>query len=177
MITRCILKILHFIYHSAMSLSALVGIKPDTLRQWMTVLARPFLHLWFFKNPRPLSLNHFKVYWRPSWLILDWITGKYELGTTRIMEHLVHPGMTVVDIGANIGYYVFAMKPDERNQVSILFLKPERLEFAVSLLGGTWQQVDEYKPPRMGFLGTRWNMGFLSDLNYHLAVYRRISDR
>jgi FkbM family methyltransferase len=105
-ITRCILKILHFIYQSAMSLSALVGIKPDTLRQWMTVLARPFLHLWFFKNPRPLSLNHFKVYWRPSWLILDWITGKYEPGTTRIMEHLVHPGMTVVDIGANIGYYV-----------------------------------------------------------------------
>ena len=111
-----------------MSLSALVGIKPDTIRHWMTVLSHPLLNLWFFKNPRPLTVNHLKVYWRPSWLILDWITGKYEPGTTLIMDHLVHPGMAVVDIGANIGYYtlllaqsvglagrVYAFEPDPPN--------------------------------------------------------------
>ena len=72
-----------------------------------------------------------------------------------------------------VGYYIETMSPEEKQRVSILFLKPERLEWARGFIGGTWEKVDEYKPPRMGFLGTRWDMGFLSAMNYHLAVYRR----
>jgi hypothetical protein len=73
-----------------------------------------------------------------------------------------------------VGFYVLAFTPEEKQRISILFIKPEHLEFTASQLGGTWEKVDEYTPPRMGFLGTHWNMGFLSVYNYHLAVYRRI---
>jgi hypothetical protein len=73
-----------------------------------------------------------------------------------------------------VGYYIDVMSAEEKQRVSVLFLKPERLAWAARLIGGTWEKVDEYKPARMGFLGTRWDMGFLSAFNYHIAVYRRV---
>jgi hypothetical protein len=71
-----------------------------------------------------------------------------------------------------VGYYIDAMTAEERERTSILFIKPERLEWAAARLGGRGTR-DEFKPLRMGFLGTHWDLGFLSAFNYHLAVYRR----
>ena len=56
------------------------------------------------------------------------LLGRYELTTRRLFEQLVEPGMSVVDIGANIGYFtvlsavltgptgqVLAVEPEPRN--------------------------------------------------------------
>jgi hypothetical protein len=72
-----------------------------------------------------------------------------------------------------IGRYIEAMEPWEKERVSIIFETPSKFPATALALGGEWRQVDEFKPPRMGFLGTSWDLGFISELNYHLAVYRR----
>jgi hypothetical protein len=71
------------------------------------------------------------------------------------------------------GEYLLAMKPWEKQRVTIMFDKPEYFREDAQLMGGEWKKVDEYKPGRLGFLGTSWSMGFLSIYNYDLAVYRR----
>ena len=56
------------------------------------------------------------------------MSGQYEVATTRLFEKLLLPGMTILDVGANIGYYslvaaklvggqgrVYAFEPDPRN--------------------------------------------------------------
>lgn len=60
--------------------------------------------------------------------ILRVLAGTYEKEQTAIVEHLVHPGDVVLDVGAHVGYYtmlfaslvgrsgrVFAFEPDPRN--------------------------------------------------------------
>ena len=59
---------------------------------------------------------------------IEMLLGDYEPGTTRVFLGLLRPGMTVVDVGANIGYYtllaagavgqagmVFAFEPSSSN--------------------------------------------------------------
>jgi len=63
----------------------------------------------------------------PFWFRLDLLTGRHEAETTQQIERLVKPGMTVLDIGAHVGYYsrrsarlvgdsgrVFAFEPHPR---------------------------------------------------------------
>jgi FkbM family methyltransferase len=63
----------------------------------------------------------------PFWFRLDLLTGRHESETTRQIDRLVKPGMTVLDIGAHVGYYsrrsaqlvgsggrVFAFEPHPR---------------------------------------------------------------
>ncbi len=41
----------------------------------------------------------------PFWFRLELLTGRHELETVRHINRLVQPGMTVLDIGAHVGYY------------------------------------------------------------------------
>ena len=63
----------------------------------------------------------------PFWFRLDLLTGRHEAETTSQIDRLVKPGMTVLDIGAHVGYYsrrsarlvgsyghVFAFEPHPR---------------------------------------------------------------
>lgn len=74
-------------------------------------------------------IKHFtfpKVYLR-VWR-LDMLRDRYEKDTTRLFERIIKPGMTVVDVGAHIGYFtrlfakytgptgrVYAFEPDPTN--------------------------------------------------------------
>lgn len=64
----------------------------------------------------------------PFWFRLELLTGKHETETTAQIQRLVKPGMTVLDIGAHVGYYakmtselvgetgrVIAFEPHPRN--------------------------------------------------------------
>ena len=68
-----------------------------------------------------------KYTWRWKFAML---AGFYEKGTTRLLKKIIRPGMTVVDIGAHIGYFtrlaakragprghVYAFEPDPDNRL------------------------------------------------------------
>jgi len=96
-----------------------------TLGQRMEVLFYKALH---FKVPEPIEAEGLIMYHcspdKRGWF--GWLYAfNYEPETRRVFEEIVRPGMTVVDIGANIGYYsllaaklvgdrgkVYAFEPD-----------------------------------------------------------------
>lgn len=41
----------------------------------------------------------------PLWFRVELLTNRHEIETTRVIDGLVKPGMTVLDIGAHVGYY------------------------------------------------------------------------
>ncbi len=41
----------------------------------------------------------------PFWFRLELLTNRHEAETTRVFDRLLRPGMTVLDIGAHVGYY------------------------------------------------------------------------
>jgi len=77
------------------------------------------------------------------------------------------------DLAPNVGYRIHSFRPEERKRLTVLFLNPAEVSYVTENLGGTWRKVDEFKPGRSGFLGTPYNLGFLSLYNYQLEVYRR----
>ena len=41
----------------------------------------------------------------PFWFRLELLTRQHEVGTRRLLERLVQPGMVVLDVGAHVGYF------------------------------------------------------------------------
>lgn len=80
----------------------------------------------------PVHVQGFTLYHRessPEWAH-GWATGNYELSTVHTLRRLLRPGMTMLDVGANIGYlslvaarsvgprgHVYAFEPDPYNRV------------------------------------------------------------
>jgi FkbM family methyltransferase len=77
--------------------------------------------------PNPVLVSSFFLYWdsRSYWYIGEFVLGRYELETMYLLEKLLRPGMVMVDVGANIGYFslqaskivgstgkVFSFEPD-----------------------------------------------------------------
>jgi len=97
----------------------------STLGERLYLLFNKVLH---FKLPEPIKANGMIMYHRAidgrGWF--GWCYAfDYERQTRRIFEKIIKPGMTVVDVGANIGYYtllaaklvggdgrVYAFEPD-----------------------------------------------------------------
>ncbi|MEM7332224.1 MAG: FkbM family methyltransferase [Chloroflexota bacterium] len=55
----------------------------------------------------------------PFWFRLELLRDKHEPETTQLFERIVQPGMTVLDIGAHVGYYSrkFAQKVGENGRI------------------------------------------------------------
>jgi FkbM family methyltransferase len=75
---------------------------------------KPFtvLHAAFYKTARLLlvplteAIEHFHtVRDDPLYFRVELLTGGYERETVRMVKRLIRPGMTVLDIGAHVGYY------------------------------------------------------------------------
>ncbi len=80
----------------------------------------------------PVRVDGFTLYHRensPEWARM-WAEGTYEPATVATLRRLLHPGMTMLDVGANIGYlsliaarsvgprgHVYAFEPDPYNRV------------------------------------------------------------
>jgi FkbM family methyltransferase len=64
-------------------------------------------HLLGSRPSNPLKVKGMVLYWLPGFHmdVQELAYDDYEPGTTRLVEVLLRPGMTFVDVGANIGYY------------------------------------------------------------------------
>ena len=83
----------------------------------------------------PLQVNGLTLYWNPQsyWYAMTYSTGKYEEDTIRLLLSLLKPGATMVDLGANIGYFslVAAKKIGETGK--IYSFEPDPLNYSLFL--------------------------------------------
>jgi FkbM family methyltransferase len=102
-----------------------IHINNKSLGHWIYAL---FTHVLYFKLPDPIEIHGMLMYHRPEdkrpWT--GWTYAfNYEPKTRQVFQQISKPGMTVVDVGANIGYYtllaakclgnngrVYAFEPD-----------------------------------------------------------------
>lgn len=123
-----------------------------------------------------VQLDRFAMYLSPS----DHAVGReilnsktYEPNVTRILDERVRPGMTVLDVGANIGYFILlmsvlvgregrciAIEPNPRNVKLLLASKNlnrfEQLEILQAAAGNTWGILQ---------LNTSYSNGVVSPVN------------
>jgi FkbM family methyltransferase len=75
----------------------------------LTLLEHAWVRVLSMLTPdyRSISVDGFRIYGtRQHHLMLYWLMkGKYERHTCRLFEEALEPGMTVLDIGAHIGYF------------------------------------------------------------------------
>ena len=67
----------------------------------------------------------------PLWFRIALITGSYERETTELVEQLVKPGMTVLDVGAHVGYYTKLCSKRVGNAGRVIAFEPHPLTFSV----------------------------------------------
>jgi len=59
-----------------------------------------------YSAPNPVHVDGLSIYHTEQPLVARWLAmGLYEPDTTRVLREFVKPGMTVLDVGANIGYF------------------------------------------------------------------------
>lgn len=116
-----------------------VKLAQGNIFQGLRILVRKYLNFNFFKKPIKIILNlsanvlaKLKGFKFPPKYQWDWklemLLNLYEKDTTALFKRIVKPRMTVIDIGAHIGYYsrifsklagrngaVFAFEPDPDN--------------------------------------------------------------
>ena len=56
-------------------------------------------------------------------------TDKYEVGTTRLLENVIKPGMVVVDIGAHVGYFTLLAARQVGTEGRVYSFEPEPTNF------------------------------------------------
>jgi len=111
-----------------------------SLYKWVRELLSPFKGLGLrdyavvrfmlsFTKPRTIDINGFKMYIdrTDESLSRALLSGSYEPIETKIIMEIIKPGMTVVDIGANVGYYtlLFAQAVEKGGTVYAFEPAPE----------------------------------------------------
>jgi FkbM family methyltransferase len=67
----------------------------------------------------------------PFWFRLELLTNRHETETMATLDRLIQPGMTVLDIGAHVGYYSRRYAPKVGENGRILSFEPHPRTFAV----------------------------------------------
>lgn len=67
----------------------------------------------------------------PLWFRIELITGNYEKETVKLAQQLVRPGMTVLDIGAHVGYYTRLFSKLVGDAGRVIAFEPHPLTFNV----------------------------------------------
>lgn len=65
----------------------------------------------------------------PFWFRLELLTGRHEPETIQQLDRLVQPGMTMLDIGAHVGYYAARYAPVVGNNGRIIAFEPHPRTF------------------------------------------------
>ena len=78
------------------------------------------------------TTKHFKTIREdPFWFRLELLTNRHETETMATLDRLIQPGMTVLDIGAHVGYYSRRYAPKVGENGRILSFEPHPRTFAV----------------------------------------------
>ncbi len=67
----------------------------------------------------------------PFWFRLELLTNRHETETMAILDRLIQPGMTMLDIGAHVGYYTRRYAPKVGENGRVLAFEPHPRTFAV----------------------------------------------
>ncbi len=97
--------------------------------RWIFARRNFFKRFLFIRRPVLLKLNDFKMYVRLD----DWAVGariavkrSYEPEVTRAMREALKPGMVMLDLGANIGYYSLLAASRIGPQGKVIAFEPGR---------------------------------------------------
>jgi hypothetical protein len=72
--------------------------------------------------------------------------------------------------------YLWGMSVEDKSRITCLVLQPRDAAYVLDLMGGKFEPTEvKFVPSRPGFLGLPLELGFLTRLDYHLQVYRRVS--
>jgi len=125
-ILRCIRWVFSLLPKGTSDFVYLVLFKPKPLR---FLLDRILLYLLPPGITLPEGTLHFQA--NDPVLPAALLFGVYEASETKIMRSMIRPGMTVVDIGANIGYYTLIASRRVGNEGQILAFEPEPKTYEV----------------------------------------------
>ena len=92
---------------------------------------------------------------RSSGSQLLWLQGKRHIKERSVLERLARPGMTVVDVGANIGYYalLFASAVGDKGHIICLEPDPDNLrELQMNVCNNGLEEIIAVKPMAAGDL-------------------------
>ncbi|GAB1422665.1 hypothetical protein MASR2M15_29040 [Anaerolineales bacterium] len=67
----------------------------------------------------------------PFWFRLELLTGRHETATTQKVQTLLQPGMTVLDIGAHVGYYARLFSNEVKENGRVIAFEPHPRTFEV----------------------------------------------
>lgn len=74
--------------------------------------------------------------------------------------------------------YLPAFSESEKQRLTVLALAPRDFDMVTRIIGGNWVPTGKgFTPARKGFWADKRDMGFLSNMNYELKIYRRKEDQ
>lgn len=134
------------------------------------------------------QLDGYTMYVTPSDMVIGrtiWETGDYETNVSQVFRKMVMPGMGVLDIGANIGFYamlscslvgstgkVWALEPSPRNVAFLLASKNlngfDQLEVVQAAASFRWEVLSYFEDSTNGITGK--NAGSSNPADYRETV-------
>ncbi len=103
-----LLDIARVVYYTGSKVSSIVGMGKPYLIFTEFLVSR----LNYFLTPNPLKVNGSKLYWDKNNFATAFIIsrkGGFEKEVSKLFSEVVKPGMSVVDIGANIGIHTLQL--------------------------------------------------------------------
>lgn len=83
--------------------------------------------------PNPIVVNGHTIYWSSYWHAAEFASGSYEPDTILLFKSLIRPGMTIVDIGAHIGFYSLLSARLVGSEGKVYAFEPEPSNYALLL--------------------------------------------
>lgn len=107
----------------SLGVDKIVGVKGKNLYYFFDSRVRKWMNS---RNSSSIQIDGLSLsYPCEGYFGLEIASGKYEPRTKDVFEQLIYPGMTVVDIGAHVGYYTLVAAKALHNQGLVYAFEPD----------------------------------------------------